>query len=91
MTFQDVIDFRQARRDLFAREDKALGERLEKAQKYYRQYQKCLRSGTDDEIQDALFLVATTLESCIVPCQELYGEGGWYVARDLAETWGIEL
>jgi Zn-dependent oligopeptidase len=91
VNLQDVIDFRQARRDLFARQDRALGEGLEKAHKLYAERIKQGSKWDDKTRAKNYFRLQQALEGLIVPCQQLYGEGGWYLIQDLAETWGLDL
>ena len=91
MNFQDVIDYREARRVLFIRQDRALGEGLETAHKLYVERIKQGSKWDDETRANNYFRLQQALNSLIIPCQELYGAGGWYVIQDLAETWGIDL
>ena len=91
MNFQDVIDFREERRALFARQDRVLGEGLEKAHKLYVERIKQGSKWDDETRATNYFRLQQALNSLITPCQELYGEPGWYLIQDLAETWGITL
>ena len=91
MNFQDVIDYREARRVLFIRQDRALGEGLETAHKLYVERIKQGSKWDDETRATNYFRLQQALNSLITPCQELYGEPGWYLIQDLAETWGITL